>query len=65
MKLKTIKAHYFEGKYWFVGSVYMADKNHGASAVRNGICEQMDLPKRPKKEKKVDPITKKGKLEKK
>lgn len=66
MKVKTIKAHYYESKYRVVGSVYMADKVHGAKVVRVGLCEAMELPKRPqKKVTKQHPKTKKGKLEKK
>jgi len=46
MKLKTIKAHYYELEYKTVGSVYMADKIHGDIVVKRGICKKMDLPKR-------------------
>ncbi len=66
MKVKTIKPHYYEGKYRPFNSVYMADRHHGERAVNRGLCEEVELPKRPKKKvTKVHPKTKKGKLEKK
>ena len=59
MKLKTLKPHYHDGLYRVVSSVYMADKMHGESAVRNGLCEEIE--KKPVKEDKK----RKLKLEKK
>ena len=80
MKLKALKHHYYEGKYYRVGDIYEANKRHGESSVRNGLCQ--NLPQKPKplkvepkkvapkkavkkKVTKVAPITKKGALEKK
>ena len=46
MKLKTIKNHYYDG-YKEVGTIYMADKDHSAKAIRLGLCEEVELPKKP------------------
>jgi hypothetical protein len=46
MKLKTVKAHYYEHRYRGVGEIYMADKIHGEIVVKRGLCEKMELPKR-------------------
>ena len=60
MKVKALKNHYFESVYVHAGQTYMCDKVHGGMVVRNGICEEVTLPK--KREKKVVP-NKKTKLE--
>ena len=66
MKLKVIKAHYYDYKYRPVGAVYRANVKHRDSAIRRGLCEL--LPNTRKKRKPRDkrhPATIKGKLEKK
>lgn len=52
MKLKTLKPHYYDAEYKHIGSVYTTDKVHGQSAVRNGLCQELEQPKRPIKKKK-------------
>ena len=49
MKLKTLKPHYHDGLYRVVGSVYMADKVHGESAVRNGLCQEIEKEDKKRK----------------
>ena len=56
MKLKAIKNHYYDG-YKEVGTIYMADKDHSAKAIRLGLCEEVELPKKPE----VKKVTKKRK----
>lgn len=50
MKVKTIKAHYYENIYRPVGSVYRADKKHIAIVVSRGICEEVKSTRPNKKD---------------
>ncbi len=65
MKVKTIKAHYYEYQYRDVGSVYRADVDHAEMVVRRGLCEIVDRPQKKNLartleiEDKVAPVTKK------
>ena len=54
MKVKTLKAHYFDG-YKVEGTVYNCDVKHGERAVRNGLVKELNQPTREEKvvEKKV------------
>ena len=65
MKLKAVKAHYWDGEYKAIGSVYITDIVRGASLVKRGNCVEVELPKRPPKRElpkrnKQHPKTKKG-----
>lgn len=45
MKIKTIKAHYFEGKYILPGVVYRSPHEWGERLERLGIAKIIDKPK--------------------
>ena len=41
MKLKVLKPHYYEFIYRNVETTYTADKVHGESVVKRGLCEKI------------------------
>ena len=45
MKLKTLKPHYYESQYMMPPTVYMADKLHGETVVKRGICSEVKTKK--------------------
>jgi hypothetical protein len=59
MKLKALKAHYHNGQYLGIDSVYECDANVGKSRVKNGLCECLDKPE-PKEKREQKPRRKKA-----
>ena len=42
MKVKALKAHYYDGSYVLPGMVYRADKVHADVVIRRGLCESAE-----------------------
>lgn len=42
MKLKVKKNHYYDGKYRVIGEIYITDVKFGTSAVKNGLCTEIN-----------------------